>query len=142
MARNVGERETSHAGLKVDIIPKCVYIVVVILLKLPYGSGRARFLDRGMLTRRQQATAWGILLSAVLGLSGSGRANAMPQGSKSRIQAALQNIMTLDRPGQDGFATIWDGNKYVQCGRRQDRGLRCEAAGALMQPSLGHVLVA
>ncbi len=65
-----------------------------------------------------------------------------PQPSRSRVEAALQNIMALVRPGQDGVATVWDGNKYVQCGRRPDRSLRCEAAGALMQPSLGHVLVA
>jgi len=58
----------------------------------------------------------------------------------ARIEAALQNIMTLDRPGQDGFAAIWDGNKYVQCGRSRDHGLRCEAAGTLMQPSLERVL--
>jgi hypothetical protein len=47
----------------------------------------------------------------------------------------------LDRPGEEGFATIWDGNKYVQCRRKPDRSLRCEAAGALMQPSLEHVLL-
>ena len=82
--------------------------------------------------RRLQATAWGLLLSASLCFSASGLADPAPQGSKSRIEAALaKNIMSLDRPGQDGYATIWDGNKYVQCGRRQDRSLRCEAAGAL-----------
>jgi hypothetical protein len=48
--------------------------------------------------------------------------------------------MTLDRQGQDGYATIWDGNKYVQCVRLFDRSLRCEAAGTLMQASLEHVL--
>lgn len=72
-------------------------------------------------------------------------ADPPPQGasqqSNPRIEAALQNIITLQRPGQQGFATIWDGNKYVQCGRRADRSFRCEAAGALMQPSLEHVLV-
>jgi hypothetical protein len=77
----------------------------------------------------------------LLGSSGSGLADPTPQGSKSRTEAVLQNILTLDRPGEDGFATIWDGNKYVQCGRSQDRSLRCEAAGALLQPSLRHVLV-
>ena len=91
--------------------------------------------------RRLQATAWGFLLAASLCFSGSGLADPAPQGSKSRIEAALQNIMSLDRPGQDGFATIWDGNKYVQCGRGRDRSLRCEAAGAVMQPSLARVLV-
>jgi hypothetical protein len=37
--------------------------------------------------------------------------------------------MTLLRPGQDGLATVWDGNKYVQCRLMADRTLRCEAAG-------------
>jgi hypothetical protein len=52
----------------------------------------------------------------------------------------LANIIALNRPGQDGLATIWDGNKYVQCRRTAD-SLRCESAGALMQPSLGRVLL-
>jgi hypothetical protein len=60
--------------------------------------------------------------------------------SKPRIEAALQNMMSLERPSQEGFATVWDGNKYVQCGRAPDRSLRCEAAGTLMQPSLDRVL--
>ncbi len=63
-----------------------------------------------------------------------------PQTSQSRVEAVVANILTLERPGQDGLATIWDGNKYVQCRRMRDHVLRCEAAGALMQPSLGHVL--
>lgn len=67
-------------------------------------------------------------------------ADQAPPPSKPRIEAALQNMMTLDRPGQEGFATVWDGNKYVQCGRTPDRSLRCEAAGTLMQSSLEHVL--
>jgi hypothetical protein len=57
-----------------------------------------------------------------------------------RVEAALQNILALPRPGQDGYATAWDGNKYVQCGRALHGGLRCEAAGALLQPSLQGVL--
>ena len=48
--------------------------------------------------------------------------------------------MTLTRPDHDALATIWDGNKYVQCRLTADRTLRCEAAGALMQPSLNRVL--
>lgn len=59
---------------------------------------------------------------------------------QSRVEAALTNIMTLNRPGEDGFATVWDGNKYVQCRFTRDRQLRCEAAGALLQPSLSHIL--
>lgn len=63
------------------------------------------------------------------------------QESRGRVEAALANIINLDRPGEDGLATIWDGNKYVQCRRIAERSLRCEAAGTLMQPSLAHVLV-
>lgn len=63
-----------------------------------------------------------------------------PQKSQSRVAAVLENITNLNRPGQDGYATVWDGNKYVQCKRLSDRNLRCEAAGLLMQSSLGHVL--
>jgi hypothetical protein len=59
---------------------------------------------------------------------------------QSRVEAALTNIMTLNRPGEDGLATVWDGNKYVQCRFTRDRQLRCEAAGALLQPSLSHIL--
>jgi len=57
-----------------------------------------------------------------------------------RIEQALENVISLHRPGQDGYATVWDGNKYVQCGLARGGGLRCEAAGSLMQPSLAQVL--
>jgi len=62
------------------------------------------------------------------------------QANQLRVETALTNAMTLHRPGQDGLATIWDGNKYVQCSLQLDRALRCEAAGTLMQPSLARVL--
>jgi hypothetical protein len=62
------------------------------------------------------------------------------QTGKARVEASLQNILNLDRSGQDGYATVWDGNKYVQCKRLPDRGLRCEAAGSLLQPSLERIL--
>jgi hypothetical protein len=58
----------------------------------------------------------------------------------ARIDDALQNIGSLVRTGKIGYATIWDGNKYVQCRRMPDRALRCEAAGTSMQPSLKNVL--
>jgi hypothetical protein len=44
-----------------------------------------------------------------------------PQKSQSRVAAVLENITNLNRPGQDGYATVWDGNKYVQCKRLSDR---------------------
>jgi hypothetical protein len=58
----------------------------------------------------------------------------------ARIDEALQNITALTRPERVGYATIWDGNAYVQCRRMPDRTLRCEAAGTRMQPSLDAVL--
>ena len=58
----------------------------------------------------------------------------------TRIDEALQNVTTLTRPGRVGYATVWDGNKAVQCRRMPDRTFRCEAAGASMQPSLEAVL--
>lgn len=64
------------------------------------------------------------------------------QTAASRIDEALQNITTLVRSGRVGYATFWAGNKYVQCRRVPSRELRCEAAGASMQPSLRRVLVA
>jgi hypothetical protein len=56
------------------------------------------------------------------------------------VEAAIGVIKVLDRPGRDNLATVWDGNKYVQCRRMSDRSLRCEAAGALMQTSMARVL--
>ncbi|WP_444826200.1 TY-Chap domain-containing protein [Afipia sp. NBIMC_P1-C3] len=52
----------------------------------------------------------------------------------------MQNITSLVRAGRVGYATFWDGNKYIQCRRISDRSLRCEAAGTSMQPSLKSVL--
>jgi len=79
-----------------------------------------------------KTAAWIVLsVSAVVGAA---------QANQSRVETALTNIMTLHRPGQDGLATVWDGNKYIQCRLQLDRALRCEAAGTLMQPSLARVL--
>jgi hypothetical protein len=63
-----------------------------------------------------------------------------PPAPAVRVEDALQNITNLVRPGRVGYATIWDGNKYVQCRRQTGRGMRCEAAGMTMQPSLRTVL--
>jgi hypothetical protein len=62
------------------------------------------------------------------------------QNANSQVEEALQNITTLVRPGRVGYATVWDGNKYIQCRRQPDRAMRCEAAGTSMQPSLRSVL--
>lgn len=60
--------------------------------------------------------------------------------SLARVEEALENILAVDRPGQVGYATVWDGNKFIQCHFQDDLTLRCEAAGARMQPSLANVL--
>lgn len=63
-----------------------------------------------------------------------------PPASADSIEAAVALAKTLDRPGRDNLATVWDGNKYIQCRRMGDRSLRCEAAGAMMQTSLKRLL--
>jgi hypothetical protein len=65
---------------------------------------------------------------------------AAAQTSAARIDEALQNITSLAREGQVGYATFWDGNKFIQCRRWPDRAMRCEAAGTTMQPSLKNAL--
>jgi uncharacterized membrane protein len=70
--------------------------------------------------------------------SSSGAFADAPPANQTQIEAALENIGALERPGQQGLATIFDGNKYIQCRRMTDHALRCEAAGALLQPSLSH----
>jgi len=52
----------------------------------------------------------------------------------------LDNIRNVTRPRQDGYATIWQGQAFVQCHALSDQSLRCEAAGTTMQPSLAQVL--
>jgi hypothetical protein len=79
------------------------------------------------------------VFAACVALFGAGA--AVVHADKARVEAVLSNIMELERPGQLALATIWDGNKYVQCRRVKGQPLRCESAGALMQPSLQRVLV-
>ena len=93
-----------------------------------------------MLTDTMRTGRCASMFAALLVLLGAAVSRAA-EDSQSRVEAALSNITTLQRPGQDGLATIWDGNKYIQCRRMPDQALRCEAAGALMQPSLGRALV-
>jgi hypothetical protein len=85
--------------------------------------------------------AAGFAAALVIWLAFPGSAAAgPPPASQTHVEAAVENIAALERPGKDGLATISDGNKYVQCRRMPDHALRCEAGGALMQPSLDHVL--
>lgn len=65
---------------------------------------------------------------------------ALAQTINEKVEAAITTIRALERPGRINLATIWDGNKYIQCRRMSDSSLRCEAAGSLMQVSLEHVL--
>ncbi|MFC0242510.1 hypothetical protein [Rhodopseudomonas telluris] len=78
------------------------------------------------------------LAVALLNLAGLAPAGA--QSPTERIDAALQNITSIVRADRVGYATIWDGNKYVQCRRLPNRDMRCEAAGVTLQPSLARVL--
>jgi hypothetical protein len=59
---------------------------------------------------------------------------------RTLIGEAVHNVMTLDRPGQDGLVNVSDGTKYVQCRRMPNRSLHCESAGTVMQPSLARIL--
>ncbi|NVN88626.1 MAG: hypothetical protein HXX15_21310 [Rhodopseudomonas sp.] len=77
-----------------------------------------------------------VLAALIIGGNGS----AIAQTPVERIDQALQNITSLVRVGRIGYATIWDGNKYVQCHRQPDRAMRCEAAAPTLQPSLKRVL--
>jgi hypothetical protein len=87
---------------------------------------------------RMSLGLWIVML--VLGAAGRALADSSPSLNPLRLEQALQTLTKASRPGQDGLVTVWDDNKYVQCRRLIDRTLRCEAAGATMQPSLKHVL--
>lgn len=65
---------------------------------------------------------------------------ALAQSPVQSIDEVLENISTVIRRGKVGYATVWDGNKFVQCRRTADRQMRCEAAGTTMQPSLARIL--
>jgi hypothetical protein len=92
-----------------------------------------------MRTRKWRAAACAGLLCN-LAVSVASAASDPPQAGRMRVQDALASVAALDRPGEIGLATFWDGNKYTQCRRVSDHTLHCEAAGAAMQSSLGHVL--
>lgn len=78
-----------------------------------------------------------VLIAILMVLAGG---PALAQSAREKVEIAISTIRVLDRPGRDNLATVWDGNKYVQCRRMGDNALRCEAAGALMQVSLARVL--
>lgn len=79
-------------------------------------------------------------VAALIALTSLEGSEARAQSPNAKIDAALQNITNLVQPGRVGYATIWDGNKYIQCRRAAERVMRCEAAGSILQPSLKSVL--
>lgn len=86
-----------------------------------------------MIGRLRQAALMAVMVAMVAG-------PALAETGNDKVAAAITTIRALDRPGRDNLATVWDGNKYIQCRRMSDRSLHCEAAGALMQVSLERVL--
>ena len=90
-----------------------------------------------MITGARCSILVAVLMGVVALLSSSA---SWAQIGKPRVEVAIAAIRALDRPGRDILATVWDGNKYIQCRRTSDRTLVCEAAGTLMQPSLARIL--
>ena len=91
-----------------------------------------------VLKRTLRAVRLAVLV--VFGLITAGKGSAEPSSAKPRIVEALDGIRNVSRPRQDGYSTVWEGDKYVQCHVLSDQSLSCEAAGAMMQPSLEGVL--
>jgi len=79
-------------------------------------------------------------LGILLALSAARAAEDSAALAIARVDAALKTIAKSVRPGRIGYATVYDANKYVQCRRLPDKAMRCEAAGAAMQPALATVL--
>jgi hypothetical protein len=89
---------------------------------------------------RPTLKAAGLAVVVLLGLLVAGKGSAQPASTRPKVIEALDNVRNLTRPQQDGYATIWEGDKYVQCHALSDQSLSCEAAGAVMQPSLAGLL--
>jgi hypothetical protein len=83
------------------------------------------------------------IFMALAALAGPARADDAVQSGDVRVRLtqALAALEAPPPPGQDGLVDIWDNNKTIQC-RNDGAGLRCEAGGDRMQPSLSHVLTA
>ncbi len=67
---------------------------------------------------------------------------ASPESVMVRLNDGLRELATSHSRGRELVVTVWDGDRYVQCRRPEPKVLRCEAAGARLQPSLAHVLTA
>lgn len=85
---------------------------------------------------RSRSCFIGLVLLALAGTLCVADAAPAQTADATRVEDALQNITTLVRRGRVGYATVWDGNKYVQCRHLTDHAMRCEAAGIRLQPSL------
>jgi hypothetical protein len=94
-----------------------------------------------MMMRLSEIQLWSVALMAAAAVLAATSSFAAPT-TEALIDEALQNVSNLTRPTRVGYATFWDGNKFVQCRRMPARELRCEAAGTTMQPSLGKILTA
>jgi hypothetical protein len=84
--------------------------------------------------------ALGLAVLVVLGLIVAGKASAEPLSAKPKVIEALDHVRNLARPRQDIYATIWEGDKFVQCHAPSDQGLSCETASPTLQPALEGVL--
>jgi hypothetical protein len=93
-----------------------------------------------MLALGTGATRCAALLLSLLALARCSQPSAPFDMARSHVERVLQAAMSPSRPGQIGLATVWDSNAYIQCRNTAARGMRCEAAGSLMQPSLRHIL--
>lgn len=65
--------------------------------------------DARKVVRHHLALAACLAVSTIIALPASASADP-PSAVKARIDTALQNILTLEREGHDGYATFWDGN--------------------------------
>lgn len=89
---------------------------------------------------RQQTARFAAAITLLITLGATAAPTYAEEAAVDRLDAALQNITSIVRAKKVGYATIWDGNKYVQCHRLLSREMRCEAAGPTLQPSLKRVL--
>lgn len=89
---------------------------------------------------RQQTARFAAAITLLMTLGTTAAPGRAEETAVDRIDAALQNITSIVRAKKVGYATIWDGNKYVQCRRLPSREMRCEAAGPTLQPTLKHIL--
>lgn len=85
---------------------------------------------------RQQTARFAAAITLLITLGATAAPTYAEEAAVDRLDAALQNITSIVRAKKVGYATIWDGNKYVQCHRLLSREMRCEAAGPTLQPSL------